>query len=156
SVVISSVEVGGAADVVVRYRRPVRGRCRPLAIEVVLENRIDRAVGARPDLERAGTSGFETFAATRLGQPQNAGAGAEALLGVRALPQNGLDERRGVAADLAGLPPQPLRRPIGIAPVARRHVLAHRRVLAVGGRAHMCGNALAVVEDLDGARRNAR
>ena len=71
-------------DVVVRYRRPVRGRCRPLAIEVVLEDRVDGAVGARPDLERAGASGFETLAATGLDEPQDADASAEALLGVRA------------------------------------------------------------------------
>src|SRR6202011_3842478 len=116
----------------------------------------DRAVGARPDLESAGASGFETLAATSLDEPQDADAGTEALLGVRALPQDDLDQRRGVAPDLAGLPPQPLRRPVGIAPVARRHVLAHRRMLAVGGRAHMRGNALAAMEDFDRARRNAR
>src|SRR5580704_1962615 len=150
------MEVGGAADVVVRYRRPVRGRCRPLAIEVVLEDRVDRAVGARPDLERAGASGFEALAATGLGEPQDAYARAEALLGVRALPQDDLDQRRGVAPNLAGLPPQSLRRPVGIAPMARRHVLAHRRMLAIGGRAHMRRNALAAMEDLDRARRNAR
>src|SRR5262245_35991059 len=48
-----------------------------------------------------------------------------------------------------------LRRPVGISPVARRHVLAHRGMLAVGGRAHMRGNAPAAVEDLDRARRDA-
>ena len=64
-VVISSMEVGGAADVVVRYRRPVRGHCRPSAIEVVLQDRVDRAVGASPDLKRAGASGFEPFVAIR-------------------------------------------------------------------------------------------
>ena len=89
-----------------RYRRPVRGRCRPSAIEVVLEDRVDRAVGARTDLERAAASGFEPLAAIGLGEPQDADAGAEALLGVRALPQDDLDQRRGVAADLAGLPPE--------------------------------------------------
>src|SRR3984893_1942859 len=150
------MEVGGTADVVVSYRRPVRGRCRPLAIEVVLEDRVARAVGARPDLESTGASGFETLAATGLDEPQDADAGAEALLWVRALPQDGLDQRRGVAPNLAGLPPQSLRRPVSIAPVARRHVLAHRGMLAVGGRAHMRGNALAAIEVLDRARRNAR
>ena len=37
-----------------RYRRPVRGRCRPSAIEVVLQDRVDRIVGACADLERSG------------------------------------------------------------------------------------------------------
>ena len=76
------------------------------AIEVVLQDRVDRAIGARPDLERAAASGFEPFAAIALGEPQDADAGAEALLGMGALPQDDLDERRGVAADLTGLPPR--------------------------------------------------
>ena len=43
---------------------------------------------------------------------------------MRALAQDDLDQRRGVAANLAGLPPEALRRPVGVTPVARRHVLA--------------------------------
>ena len=95
----------------------------------VLQDRVDRAVRARADIERAGASGFELLAAIGLGESQDVDTGAEALLGVRALAQDDLDQCRGVAADLAGLPPQALRRPISIAPVARRHVLAHRRML---------------------------
>src|SRR6476660_9315615 len=97
---VSSMEVGGAADVVVRDRRPVRGHCRLSAIEVVLQDRVDRAVGARADLERPATSGFEPLTTVDLGEPQDADAGAEALFGVRALPQDDLDQRRGMAADL--------------------------------------------------------
>ena len=62
----------------------------------------------------------------------------------------------GAVADLAGLPPQALRRPVGVTPVARRHVLAHGRVLAVGRRAHMRRNPLAAVEQFDRARGDAR
>ena len=126
-----SMEVGGAADIVVRNRRPVRGRYRPSAIDVVFENRIDRAVGARPDLDRPAAGGFEPFTPIALGEPYDADAGAEALLRMRALPQDDLDQCRGMAADSAGLPAQALRRPVGIALVARRHMLAHRRMLAV-------------------------
>jgi hypothetical protein len=82
----------------VRYRRPVRGHGRPLAIEVVLQDRVDRAVGARTDLERPAAGSFEPLAAIDLGEPQDADAGAEALLGVGALSQDDLDQRRGVAA----------------------------------------------------------
>jgi hypothetical protein len=78
---------------------------RPSAIEVVLEDRVDRAVGARTDLERPAAGGLEPFAAIGLGQPQDADAGAEALFGLRTLAQDDLDQRRGVAADRAGLPP---------------------------------------------------
>jgi hypothetical protein len=46
-------------------------------------------------------------------------------------------------------------RPVGIAPMARRQVLAHCGVLTVGGRAHMRGNPLAAMEDVDRARRDA-
>jgi hypothetical protein len=42
-----------------RYRRPVRGLGRPLAIEVVLQDRVDGAIGARADLERAAAGVFE-------------------------------------------------------------------------------------------------
>src|SRR6516162_7960684 len=78
------MEVGWAADIVVTYRRPVRGGCRPLAIEVVLQNRVDRAIGACTDLERTTASGFEPFAAIALDKPQDADAGAEPCLrGVR-------------------------------------------------------------------------
>ena len=86
------MEVGGAADVVMRYRRPVRGLGRPLAIEVVLQDRVDGAIGARADLERAAAGVFEPLAAVCFDEPQDANAGAEALLGVCALPQDNLDE----------------------------------------------------------------
>ena len=83
------------------------------------------------DLQRAVTGGFEPLVAEVLGVPQNADAGAEALLRVRPLTQDDLDERRGLGADLPGLPLDALRCPVGVTPVTRRHVLAHRRVLSV-------------------------
>src|ERR1700674_4678738 len=153
---VSSMEVGGATDVAVDYRRPVRGGYGPLAIAVGLQDRTDRGVGARTDLERPGAGGLEPFAAVALGQPQDAHAGAEALLGMRSLAHDDLDQGRRVAPDLGGLPLDALRRPVGIALVARRHVLAHCRVLAVGGGTHMGGDAPAAMEQLDRARRDAR
>src|ERR1700739_1276876 len=90
---LSSMEVGWAADVFVRNRRPVRGRGRPFAIEVVLQDRVDRTVGACADLKRATASGIQSFATVALGEPQDADASPEALLRVRALSQNDLDER---------------------------------------------------------------
>jgi hypothetical protein len=58
----------------------------------VLQDRVDRAVRARADIERAGASGFESLAAIGLGESQDADTGAEALLGVRALAQDDLDQ----------------------------------------------------------------
>ena len=78
------------------------------------------------------TGGFEPLATEGLGVPQYADRGAEALLRVRPLAQDDLDECGGLGAGLAGLPLDPLRRPVGVALMARRHMLAHRRVLAIG------------------------
>ena len=123
------------------------------AIEVVLQDRVDGGVGARADLERPAAGGLEPLAAVGLGEPQDAEAGAEALLGVGR-------SRRMVSTSAAVLGPisaasraQALRRPVGIAPVARRHVLAHRGVAAFGDGAQVRGDALAAMEDLDRAWR---
>jgi hypothetical protein len=114
-----------------RYNAVSRHECGPLAIAVGLQDRTDRGVGAGADLERAGAGGLKPLGPIALGQPKDADAGAEALLGMGLLGEDELDERRRVAPDLTGLPLQALRRPVRVALVARRHVLAHRRVLAV-------------------------
>ena len=72
SIVFSSMEVAGATDVRVDYRRPVRGGGGPSAIEVVLQDGVDRGVGARADLERATAGGFEPLGAEAVGVPQDA------------------------------------------------------------------------------------
>ena len=48
---------------------------------------------ARADLDGSATSGFQPLAAISLGEPQDADAGAEALLGMRPLLQDDLDQR---------------------------------------------------------------
>ena len=48
-----------------------------------------------------------------------------------ALPARHLDERGCLRADLVRLPLDAFWRPVGVALMARRHVLAHRRVLPV-------------------------
>jgi len=102
----SSMEVGGATDVAVDDRRPVRGGCGPLAIAVGLQDRADRGVGARTDLKRAGAGGLKPLNPAALGQPQDADTGAEALLGMGLLGEDELDECRRVTPDLARLPLQ--------------------------------------------------
>ena len=44
----SSMEVTGATDVGMHYRRPVRGGCGTFGIEIALEDRVDGGVGAAP------------------------------------------------------------------------------------------------------------
>src|SRR6201982_904752 len=133
----SSMEVTRPTDVVVDYRRLVRGRWAPVGISVGLQDRIDRAVGSGAALPRPPAAhpppagGPPPLGPVALDEPHDADAGAEALLGVRALAQDDLDQCRGLGADLTGLPRNPLQRPIGVALVARRHVIAHRRVLAI-------------------------
>src|ERR1700676_2922603 len=119
------MEVTGATDVGVRNRRPVRGRGGPFGFEIVLQNRIDGGEGARADLQRPAAGCLQPVAAIALDQPDNAEPGPESLLRVRALAHDGLDQRRGIAPDLAGLPPDPLRRPVGIAPMASRRGLTY-------------------------------
>ena len=124
--------VAGATDVCVNYRRPIRGGGRQPAILIGLEDRFDRGVGARTDVECPAAGGFEPFGAVAPGEPDDADARPEALFGMRALALDDLDQRLDFRTDLGGLPFDPLRRPISVALVARRHMLAHRRVLAVG------------------------
>src|SRR3979490_155690 len=59
-------------------------------------------------------------------------------------------------ADLFGPPQHACRRPFRVTPMARRHVLRDRRVLVRDARAHVARNPLALVEDLNGAIREAR
>jgi len=112
-------------------RRPVRGRCGPFGFEVVLQDRIDGSEGARADFQRPAAGCLQPVAAIALDQPDDADSGPESLLRVRALAQDGLDQRRGIATDLAGLPPDPLRRPVGIAPIGCS-ACAHAPWCAVG------------------------
>lgn len=78
------------------------------------------------------------------------------MLGVRLLSDDDLDQDRRPGPVLGRIPVQALRSPLGIAPMARRHVLTDRRRLALRGRAHVRGNAPGVMEQLDRARSFAR
>jgi hypothetical protein len=110
----SSMEVSRATDVALDDRRPVRGGYGPLAIAVGLQDRADGGVGAGADLKRPGAGGLKPLSPVTLGQPQDADAGPEALLGVGLLGEDELDECRRVAPDLARLPLQALRRPVRV------------------------------------------
>src|ERR1700690_1215857 len=116
SIVFSSMEVTGATDVGVRNRRPVRGRGGAVGFGVFLQDRIDGSEGARADLQRPAAGRLQPVTAIALDQPDDADRGPESLLWVRALAHDGLDQRRGIAPDLAGLPPSSPRRPRGHAP----------------------------------------
>jgi hypothetical protein len=91
-------------------RWPLCGRVGPPAIEAGLQDRADRGVGAGADLERAPARRLEPVGIMGAGQPQDAEAGAEALLGVAALAQDRGDQRLGTGADRRRLAADLLRR----------------------------------------------
>src|SRR6202140_1815862 len=79
---ISSMVVARAADVGMEDRRTVRGTLgRGVAIQVVVEDGLDRSVGSGADVERACGGSLDPLMAERLDQPYDAEASAEALLG---------------------------------------------------------------------------
>ena len=131
------------------------------AIEPMLQDRLDRAVGGRADVVAAPAGGLDAGRAITAREPQNAETGPEALLGVWFGFHDRLDEGdRGGAdlggADLGGFSLDPRRRPFGIAPVRAWHVLRDRGVAMGYGRAGMAGDADALVQDLDRPVSDAR
>src|SRR5262245_24437212 len=113
-------------------------------IEVVNEDRLERAIAARADIDGAGSGSLQPFAPVGRSEPQNAEAGTEALLGVRPLVEDEIaqgtgrrPDRRGVLADAAD-------GPAGVAPMAGCHVLGDSRVPVVAAHALMRGDPLAL------------
>jgi len=83
-------------------------------------------------------------------------AGAEALFGMRPALQDQLAKGGSGRANRSGLAANALDGPVGIAPMARRHVLGHGGVPTVAAGAQMSGDPLALQKDLDGTRRQPR
>lgn len=89
------------------------------------------------------------------GETDDAETGAESLLGVRALVEDQVAQRRGGRPDRGSILADALDGPAGVAPMAGGHVLRHGGVLVVAAHALMRGDPLAPVENLDGAGREA-
>src|SRR5260370_40978810 len=75
---------------------------RGLPIEAVLKDGVDRAVRSGADLEAAAARRLEPLDTVLAGPPQDAEAGAEDLLGVRAGAEDGLGPGGGIVADGRG------------------------------------------------------
>ena len=125
-------------------------------VEAGLQDRGDRAVGARADGQAALAGRLQPGVAIGLGQPQDAEAGPEALLGMRLGAHDGLDQGGRSRPDLGGKGQHPRRRPAGVAPMRARHVLGRRRVPPLQRRPRMGRHALAGVEHLDRGVGDAR
>src|SRR3989441_7764626 len=102
-------------------------------IEAVLEDRVDVAVGARVDRAGAGAGGFEPLGAVALGQAQDPEARTIALLGMRAIRENRLDQRGGVRADGVSPVDEARGRPFEVVLMRLRHVRGIGGGLAAGG-----------------------
>src|SRR5262245_37806870 len=99
------------------------GLLRRMAVEVVVEDRFDRAVGPRADVDGAGGGGIEACPAERLGETDDAEAGAEALLGMAFVLEDELAQGGGCRPDGGGLLADALDGPVGMAAMAGGHVL---------------------------------
>src|SRR6185295_13992400 len=84
----ANLRVGG-------HERELRWGTQPWQpVEAMFEDGVDMPVGARADGNGPSTRGLEPGVAVAFGQTQDAEAGAVALLGVRSVRENGLDEGR--------------------------------------------------------------
>src|SRR5437016_4234906 len=108
-----------------------------LAIEAVLENRVDRSVGSGADLEPSFACGLESLDTVLASEPQDAQAGPEALLGMGPAAQDHVDQGGGVRPNDGGLTLDTLVGPAGVAAVRARHVLGHGGVAAAGAAEQM-------------------
>src|SRR5271154_1853674 len=154
STAFSSVVVARSADIGVQDRHAIDGRrlC-SLAIELVVEDGAHRAVGQGADLDRPRGGGFEAIGAEWPHQAHDAEAGSEALFGMGPALQDQLAQRSSSWTNRSGLAANALHCPVGITPMARRHVLAGGGVPMVAAGPQMSGNPLALEKDLNSARR---
>ena len=146
--------VAGSTNVGVEDRAGVGGPAlRGLAIELVVEDRAHRAVGQGADLDGARGRRFKAIGAERPDQAHDAEAGAEALFGMWPTLQDQLAQGRRGRTDRGGLAADAIEGPVGISPMARRHVIGDGGMAVIAAGAQMRGDPLALEEDLDGTRR---
>ena len=72
-----------------------------LPVLSILQDRRDRAVGARAQGQCSRAGGIKPLGVVTFRQAEDADAGAEPLLGMRARTQDDLDQRRGIVAKAA-------------------------------------------------------
>src|ERR1700750_2390100 len=96
--------IAAATAVPVLDGRPIRHGLRAIGtIEVVAQDRGDGAVGACTDIDPALTGSLDAIGAVAAHQPEDAEAGAEALLGVRLGDEDHLHQVSGGGTDPGGL-----------------------------------------------------
>ena len=118
-----------------------------LPVKIVVEDRSDRAVAQRADIDGAGGCGLDTLHAEWLDQSENAETGAKALLGMRTAIEDKIAQGGGGGTDEACLLADASDGPIGIATMARGHMLGNAGVATIAARAQMGDDALPLGED---------
>ena len=126
-----------------------RGRRQPEVIEPMFEDGVDMPVGARADGDGAGAGGLQPGGPVALDEAEDAETGAVALLGVRAVGEDGLDEGGGLRAEGAGPVDEAGGGPLQVALMGFGHVGGLGGVPAPHVVADMGGHALAAMEQLD-------
>src|SRR5260370_32821977 len=104
--------IARAADVGMEDRHAVRGALfGGVAIEIVVEDRLERSVGPGADIEGPRRGRLDALGAEGFDQTDDAETRSEALFGVRALLEDqfaqgsaGWSDRGGITADAGGRP----------------------------------------------------
>ena len=112
----------------------------------------DAFAGEDAQFDGAGRHCFDAGRLEAATRAENAKAGTKPLFGMRPAGEHGADQAFGVRPDLACPTAEPIRRPLGVAPVGVGHMVGVRAVLAAHVAALMDADALAPMEDLDRAR----
>jgi hypothetical protein len=114
------------------------------------------AVLERAQRERAFAGRFQPGVAVAFGQPEQPQAGAVAVLGVLVVRKQPRDDFAGGGVNALAPFDQPLRRPLQMRAVRRRHVRLHGREAAATLRSGVAGDAVAAQQQLDAAQCDAR
>ena len=109
--------IAGAAQIGVIEQRRLAAVLGSGFVVPLGEERGDALAGEPADLNGAGRHRFDPIRIDAAIQFQNAKAGAKALFGMRATGENRGDQAFGARSDLGGPAAEPIRRPLGVAPM---------------------------------------
>src|SRR5438093_5363129 len=149
------VVVGRPADVLVDERGAGRWRGQGLAVEAVREDRLHAPIARGAHGPRALTRLLDPRGVVAAGEAQEAEAGAEALLGMRAEREDLAHDGGRRWPDRLGPADEARRSPLRVAPMGVGPMRRLRREAVADVAAAMGGDAAAVAEDLDHRRGGA-
>ena len=121
-----------------------------LLVQAVLEDRFDALVAVAAQAQCAVTGRFQARLTIGLAQAHDPQTGPVALLGMRPIGEDGGNELRGGRSGLFRPVDEPGGRPLAVLAMGLGHVGRDRGVAAPYPGADVAGDALALVEDLDG------